>query len=201
MSRTEIHGLHGKLGFTAVYVTHDQSEALALGDRVAIMRSGALEQLGTPEEVFEQPATEYVADFIGMANRIVLERDGSAWTHDGVELAGGVDELGSVEGRVVVRVRREAVGVVQVDAPLAPDSLAIKGTVTDTEFGGLYLDVVIDLGSERVTARVPGAARGTWARSLDEGDAVQVSLRLRDTACFDAAGALLSSLQRPRAGV
>ncbi len=200
--RTEIHSLHGKLGFTAVYVTHDQSEALALGDRVAIMRSGALEQLGTPEDVFEEPATEYVADFIGMANRIVLERDGGAWTHDGVELAGGVDGLGSVEGRVVVRVRREAVGVLPADAPLpAPDSLVIQGTVTDTEFGGLHLDVVIDLGPERVTARVQGAARGTWARSLAEGDAVQVSLRLRDAACFDAGGALVSSLQRPRAGV
>jgi iron(III) transport system ATP-binding protein len=199
--RTEIHSLHGKLGFTAVYVTHDQSEALALGDRVAIMRSGALEQLGTPEDVFEQPATEYVADFIGMANRIVLERDGKAWTHNGVELTGGVDGLGSVEGRVVVRVRREAVDVLPMDAPLPADSLGIQGTVTDTEFGGLHLDVAIDLGPERVTARVPGAARGTWARSLAEGDAVRVAVRLRDAACFDAGGALVSSLERPRAGV
>ena len=67
--RTEIHELHGRLGFTAVYVTHDQSEALALGDRLAIMRTGEIEQLATPEEVFEEPATEYVAGFIGMSNR------------------------------------------------------------------------------------------------------------------------------------
>src|SRR5512133_739050 len=59
--RTEIHELHARLGFTAVYVTHDQVEALALGDRLAIMRAGALEQLASPSQMFEDPATEYVA--------------------------------------------------------------------------------------------------------------------------------------------
>ncbi len=58
--RTEIHELHQRLHFTAVYVTHDQTEALALGDRLAIMRAGAVEQLGAPEQIFEEPATEYV---------------------------------------------------------------------------------------------------------------------------------------------
>ena len=71
--RAEIHELHGRLGFTAVFVTHDQSEALALGDRLAIMRSGAIEQYDTPERVFEQPATEYVAAFIGMSNRLLFD--------------------------------------------------------------------------------------------------------------------------------
>ena len=69
--RAEIHELHGRLGFTAVFVTHDQSEALALGDRLAIMRHGRIEQYDTPEHVFERPATEYVAAFIGMSNRLV----------------------------------------------------------------------------------------------------------------------------------
>src|SRR5205814_7645140 len=63
--RTEIHELHRRLHFTAVYVTHDQTEALALGDRLAIMRAGTVEQLATPDQVFEEPATEYVAGFIG----------------------------------------------------------------------------------------------------------------------------------------
>ena len=72
--RAEIHELHARLEFTSVFVTHDQSEALALGDRLAIMRKGAIEQLDTPQRVFERPATEYVADFIGMANRLVCER-------------------------------------------------------------------------------------------------------------------------------
>jgi iron(III) transport system ATP-binding protein len=81
--RTEIYELHARLKFTAVYVTHDQVEALALGDRLAIMRSGALEQLGRPDEIFEEPATEYVADFIGMSNRLVFERLEGGWSHEG----------------------------------------------------------------------------------------------------------------------
>ena len=92
--RTEIHELHARIGFTAVYVTHDQVEALALGDRLAIMRAGALEQLATPEQVFEEPATDYVAGFIGMGNRMELERQDGRWTHDGVPVEGLVDRHG-----------------------------------------------------------------------------------------------------------
>ena len=77
--RTEIHELHGRLGFTAVFVTHDQSEALALGDRLAIMRAGASSSSARPRGVFEQPATEYVAGFIGMSNRLVCERADDGW--------------------------------------------------------------------------------------------------------------------------
>src|SRR5436190_5516488 len=86
--RTEIHELHSRLNFTAIYVTHDQVEALALGDRLAIMRSGALEQLGTPEQIFEEPATDYVAGFIGMGNRITVERDDRGWSHNGEVVTG-----------------------------------------------------------------------------------------------------------------
>ena len=81
--RAQLHELHARLRFTAVFVTHDQSEALASADRVAIMRAGRFEQVGTPEHVFEEPATEYVAGFIGMSNRLPLIRDGSGWTHEG----------------------------------------------------------------------------------------------------------------------
>src|SRR5918995_2786016 len=77
--RNELAELHNRLGFTAVYVTHDQSEALALGDRMAIMRKGRIEQLGTPEEVFASPRSEYVAGFIGMGNRLELKRHDDAW--------------------------------------------------------------------------------------------------------------------------
>ena len=78
--RAELHELHARLNFTAVLVTHDQSEAFALGDRLAIMRSGAIQQLGTPESVFTTPASEYVARFIGMSNTLALERSGDDWT-------------------------------------------------------------------------------------------------------------------------
>jgi putative spermidine/putrescine transport system ATP-binding protein len=72
--RVEIDRLLRSLGITAVYVTHDQAEAMALGDRIMVMEKGRIAQAGTPQEIYHQPATAFVADFIGTMNRIV--RDG-----------------------------------------------------------------------------------------------------------------------------
>ena len=72
--RREIRGLQKELGFTAVYVTHDQAEALAMSDRVVVMRAGQIDQIGTPQEVYRNPQTAFVADFIGAANLLPFER-------------------------------------------------------------------------------------------------------------------------------
>ncbi len=66
--RTEIRRIQQEVGITAVYVTHDQSEAMALSDRIIIMRSGVVEQIGSPQEIYYHPVNEFVADFIGEAN-------------------------------------------------------------------------------------------------------------------------------------
>ncbi len=63
--RAEVHRLHDELGYTAVFVTHDQSEAMALSDRIAVMNKGKIEQIGTPIEIFEKPASEFVYTFVG----------------------------------------------------------------------------------------------------------------------------------------
>jgi ABC-type Fe3+/spermidine/putrescine transport system ATPase subunit len=63
--RSEIHRLHEELGFTAVFVTHDQSEAMALSDRIAVMNKGRIEQIATPIEIFERPSSEFVYTFVG----------------------------------------------------------------------------------------------------------------------------------------
>ena len=66
--RSEVRRLHDEIGITTVYVTHDQAEALAISDRVVVMHDGRIEQVGTPEEIYESPATEFVARFIGRCN-------------------------------------------------------------------------------------------------------------------------------------
>ena len=80
--RTEIRELQQRLGFTAVYVTHDQEEALAVSDRIVVMREGRIAQDGTPRELYEAPASEFIADFIGEANvvdcEVVSTADGQA---------------------------------------------------------------------------------------------------------------------------
>src|SRR3954463_14430574 len=76
--QVELKRIQAEVGITFVYVTHDQEEALTMSDRIAVMHAGKVEQLGTPEELYERPATRFVADFIGSTNllRGVVERDG-----------------------------------------------------------------------------------------------------------------------------
>src|SRR5512144_13131 len=95
--RTEIRRLHQALGLTTVYVTHDQEEALSLADRLALLRDGRLEQVGTPEEIYDQPASAYVASFMGYRNlfELPVERSGE----DAVTLAAGALRLCGVDRR------------------------------------------------------------------------------------------------------
>jgi ABC-type Fe3+/spermidine/putrescine transport system ATPase subunit len=85
--RTEIKALHTDLGFTAIYVTHDQSEAMAMSDRIAVMRSGRVEQLDTPERIFAAPASEFVFRFIGESSFLPVQVDGRGISVSGEPVA------------------------------------------------------------------------------------------------------------------
>ena len=103
--RDEIRRIQTELGITTVFVTHDQEEALAVADRVAVMREGMIEQVGTPEELYTSPATPFVADFVGLSNRLAGEaRDGRATVY-GVELP--ITGRPVRDGEVTVFVRPE----------------------------------------------------------------------------------------------
>jgi putative spermidine/putrescine transport system ATP-binding protein len=109
--RMEIRRLHQSLGLTTVYVTHDQEEALSLADRLVLLRDGVVQQIGTPEDVYTQPANRYVAGFMGYRNMLEFavehESGGHAvLTGDGVRLTGVVrDTLPG--GRAVAAIRPE----------------------------------------------------------------------------------------------
>jgi iron(III) transport system ATP-binding protein len=197
--RTEIHELHARLQFTAVYVTHDQTEALALGDRLAIMRSGAIEQLGRPDEIFEEPATEYVAEFIGMANRLVLERRNGGWVHEGEAVDGDLGWLDTAAVTVTARARSEDVQLSPRVDTTPPDTINLAATVVDSEFGGRHVDVVVNVGPTRLLARVPAGDRGSWARSLERGQPVVASLSTRHLAFYDASGVRIATAGHPLA--
>ncbi len=186
--RAQIHELHERLRFTAIFVTHDQSEALALGDRLAIMRAGVIEQFDTPERIFEEPATEYVAGFIGMSNRLPLERSDGVWTHEGLPLTGGPSLLDAVGSTVFARVRPDAIGLAAVDAPTDPAACGLRAIVIDSEYGGRHMDVIVAAGGNRLHARVPTGERGSWARTLAVGQDVMVSFRPGEVVFFDDQG-------------
>ena len=163
--RAQLHELHARLRFSAVFVTHDQSEALALADRVAIMRAGRFEQIGTPEHVFEEPATEYVAGFIGMSNRLPLERSEAAWTFAGERVAGELRLPGDPEV-VTARLRPDDLVLAPTAADCLPGTVSLPAKVVDSQFGGRHMDVVVEVKGTRLHARVPSGAHRGWARQL-----------------------------------
>ena len=85
--RRWLRRLHEELGLTTVFVTHDQEEALELADRIAVMNRGRIEQVGTPREIYQQPATPFVCEFIGKANRLILRREAGRMTAGGWDFA------------------------------------------------------------------------------------------------------------------
>ena len=186
--RAQIHELHGRLHFTAVFVTHDQAEALALGNRMAIMRAGKIEQFDTPEHVFERPATEYVAAFIGMANQLELERRDDEWRCFGEPVAGDLPELRDAPAAVAARLRPEDLMLSPVEEAPRPETAGVPARIVDSEFGGRHMDVVVAVGEARLQARVPSGQLGGWARALKQDQTVTMSFRPSDAMYYDDAG-------------
>jgi iron(III) transport system ATP-binding protein len=156
--RSELHELHRRIEFTGVYVTHDQSEALALGDRLVVIRNGSIEQIGAPHEVYANPRNEYVADFMGFSNSLIAHRSDGSWVSQaGQVLMPILSEDGVSSSRVSLRLRPEHVRLVPVDGgrAVAPDKLGFGGRVLDMTYAGEYYDVVVVCEGARVQARVP----------------------------------------------
>ncbi len=122
--RDEIRRIQRELGITTVFVTHDQEEALAVSDRIAVMHAGSIEQIGTPEELYQRPVSGFVADFIGLSNRLPGVVAGGSVAVYGQALP----VIGSVsDGRAMALVRPE-------DIAFAGDGIA--GTVLGSSFLG-----------------------------------------------------------------
>ena len=141
--RDEIRRIQTDLGITTVFVTHDQEEALAVADRVAVMNRGRIEQIGTPQDLYATPVTPFVADFVGLSNRIPGEvRAGRVHVH-GVEL----DLLGQTlpDGPVSAYVRPE-------DVVIQTGGAGIAGTVVASSFLGSLRRTSVRLADETVVA-------------------------------------------------
>ncbi|MGA7912598.1 MAG: ABC transporter ATP-binding protein [Candidatus Dormiibacterota bacterium] len=150
--RDEIRRVQLEVGITTLFVTHDQEEALAIADRVGVMQAGHLEQLGPPTEIYSRPATPFVAEFVGLTNRIP-----------------GTVKFGTIE------VRGTQLPLVQSDVPAGPAIALVRpeavsltsegysqsgplvGTVIAVSFLGAISRVTVDLGDITVIAQMPTA--------------------------------------------
>ena len=172
--RTEIHRLHNELGFGAVFVTHDHSEAFALGDRLAIMKHGKIEQLATPQDVFDHPVSEYVADFIGMSNRLELRRSGLEWTTAaGTELPLRCETNG--HGAVAARLWPDDITLHRKGEDVTGREIVLDAVLESAEFGGRHYDVQVGAGPETYRLRASAAVHGQWLRHAPAGEPVVIS--------------------------
>jgi spermidine/putrescine transport system ATP-binding protein len=151
--QSELKMLQREVGITFLFVTHDQEEAMALSDRIALLRNGALEQVAAPREVYAHPATAYTAQFIGQTNLL----RGSV--HDGVARCGGLSWRTSVkEGAAVFSLRPEAIQLA-TDAVGSANGIQFRGIIRQQIYGGANELLEIDCGDgQMLRARI--AARG-----------------------------------------
>ena len=183
--RFELKRLQRELGLTSVYVTHDQTEALALSSRIAVMNAGRIEQIGKPREIYEQPRTRFVADFIGTTNFLngsVLEQRGERYRVDA-----GVGELWAAATRPL------AVGD-QVMLSLRPESITLStepfagaavnqwpGAVVNRAFLGDSVDHVVRVGDRQLRNR------SNPSQSIPEGTPVHLCVQPENITIVPAA--------------
>lgn len=174
--RLEIHKLQADLGVTSLYVTHDQVEAMTLGHRVVVLNSGRLEQIGTPTEVYENPASTFVAGFIGTPPMTLLDgvvgRDGNSVLVNDTNITLPVNHRLDANRPVRIGIRPEQV---------VPDNSADAQSlpVTMVEVTGADQIVHMQAGEERFNARLP---RGHEAANTSD---FRFSVRPEHVAVFD----------------
>jgi putative spermidine/putrescine transport system ATP-binding protein len=163
--RVEIKALQRKLGVTVVYVTHDQDEALAMSDRVAVMNKGRIEQVDTPDSLYEKPNCRFVADFLGEANLIeatviaqddLLMTEASAGEH---RFRARAYERLDPGAPIAIAVRPERI---HLDSGVNRDNSA-HGRIESSVYGGDHTLVRVDIGSAVISLKLPIGTAGRTA--------------------------------------
>ena len=177
--RTELQNLHQTLGVTTIYVTHDQTEAMTMGDRIAILNDGQLQQIGTPLDCYHEPANLFVASFIGSPsmNTFTATPEGRTLRSEEFDYELTDDALDSVgdASEVVLGIRPEDVQFADAD-----DANAITTTVSVVEPLGDVTYVYFELGDETYPASVDGDI------IVEEGDEVALTFPQDRIHLFDA---------------
>jgi putative spermidine/putrescine transport system ATP-binding protein len=166
--RDEIRRVQLEVGITTLFVTHDQEEALAIADRVGVMNKGRLEQLGPPTVVYSRPATPFVAEFVGLTNRLAGVVRGGEVEVRGTRLP--LVQPDAADGPAIALVRPETVSL-EADGKSVPGPLV--GNVIATSFLGATSRVTVDLGDATVLAQLTT----TDASKMPPGTRVRLVLR------------------------
>ncbi len=185
--RTEIQQLQQEMNVTTIYVTHDQTEAMTMGDRIAILDAGELQQVGTPLECYHSPENRFVAGFIGSPSMNFMEtrRDGTSLVHDAFEY----DLSERTADRLPVGTDRLTLGIRPEHIELAErsDRNAVATDVSVVEPMGEVTYVYVEIGDTTYTVSVDGETR------IDAGDEIAVAFPEEKIHLFDEGGAALKN--------
>lgn len=183
--RVELKRIQHQLGITTIFVTHDQSEALAMSDSIVVMSAGLVEQVGAPEEVYNKPASEFVARFLGASNIV----DGRTRDVDGETVSVEIEDFGDVRiplerthdpragipGKLVIRA--EHLLLKNRDAAVADGSIRIDGRVETVDYQGQAVRYFVRIGERQFQA-----INMIEGHPFAEGDEVAVHLRQHECA-------------------
>ncbi|MDE3065852.1 MAG: ABC transporter ATP-binding protein, partial [Acidobacteriota bacterium] len=185
----ELKRLQRELALTFIFVTHDQAEAFAMSDRVAVMEGGNLVQVGSPEELYLRPATRFVTTFVGRANFIPATLVEGAATSQPDDIASrklseSDDTRATAKPEPSVFVRPERLRLAVDSASAAASGPRVRGTVTDTTFSGGLTTVRVRLRDD-VEISVTCDSASPEARDVKVGDAVAVTWSPADATLLD----------------
>ena len=138
----EFARFHERTGTTMVYITHDQAEAMALGDRIIVMDRGRIAQAGTPQQIYRAPANAFVADFIGTMNRLPAALEGNAW-----RVPGGLVPCAADVANVAAAQNAELLFRPEDVALARPEDAHLGGAVVTALFLGNYTRLLVDVGA------------------------------------------------------
>ncbi|AWB92782.1 ABC transporter ATP-binding protein [Aeromicrobium chenweiae] len=186
----ELKRIQTEVGLTFVHVTHDQEEAMTMADTIAVMNQGVIEQMGAPTELYENPRTTFVANFLGQSNLIGAEIDGREGDHVKVRMPGGTasvrgDRAHSDSGKGWLGIRPEKVLIAPSGEPIdVPGSVFEGGHITEISFVGVSMQytVMMPWGQEILAFEQNTGARGM----LPVGTRVDVSWRPEYAFLLDA---------------
>lgn len=174
--RQDLRRIHDELGYTAVYVTHDHAEALALADRIGVMNAGRLEQVGTPSEIFLTPRTRYVADFVGFENILAGRIDAARGERAQVALDGSdlafttANPAGLPSGTPVwLALRATQIAALPIDHVLPAQAQVLAGTIRHITYAGDRYLGEVDVQGQALAVTF---ALDTWGVSAPERGAV-----------------------------
>ena len=193
----ELKRIQTEVGITFIYVTHDQEEAMTMSDRIAVMRAGHIEQLGAPEELYERPATEFVAGFLGVSNLLDGDVAGSDGDLTTIRLSDGTllrAPKGMVNGsqRVRVGVRPEKLRVALDDGSAsATISLnALEATILDASYIGVSTQYLVETADgQRLSVYAQNLETSGASEALADGQRVRLTWKPQHTFVIDAGAA------------